>query len=158
MEAVISTFKQMLTRIIEKNVSPDVYDWLVGKVAQLTDKNNACELNFTFSAIHRKTGKNQVTLEERDIKNLETLLPGFRIQNWTIDRVARVWVLMQLESLDKEIYLTRIENLFAQAEMNELVVLYSSLPVLAYPEAWAWRCAEGVRSNIGNCAGSYYVF
>ena len=33
--------------------------------------------------------------------------------------------------------------------MSELVALYSSLPVLAYPETWVKRCAEGIRSNIG---------
>ena len=49
----------------------------------------------------------------------------------------------------REAYINRIENLFPQAEMNELVALYSSLPVLAYPEAWKLRCAEGIRSNIG---------
>ena len=34
--------------------------------------------------------------------------------------------------------------------MNELVALYSALPVLAYPEIWKMRCAEGIRSNIGH--------
>ena len=33
--------------------------------------------------------------------------------------------------------------------MNELVALYSALPLLAYPEAWVHRCTEGIRSNIG---------
>jgi hypothetical protein len=56
---------------------------------------------------------------------------------------------MQLDSTDKEAYINRIENLFPQAEMNELVALYSALPVLIYPEAWKFRCAEGIRSNIG---------
>ena len=34
--------------------------------------------------------------------------------------------------------------------MNELVALYSSLPLLAYPESWKFRCTEGIRSNIGS--------
>jgi hypothetical protein len=34
--------------------------------------------------------------------------------------------------------------------MNELVALYSSLPLLAYPESWRFRCTEGIRSNIGS--------
>jgi hypothetical protein len=150
MEAETSTsVKQMLGISIEKNVSPEIYSWLLDKAAQSADKNSGYQLNLTFTAIPRKTGKKEVALDESEIKSLEALLPGFTIQNWTIDRVARVWLLMQLESLDKETYLSRIENLFPQADMNELVALYSSLPVLAYPETWAWRCAEGVRSNIG---------
>jgi len=149
MEEINLSLKKMLAKIIEKNVSPEIYNWLVGKAAQSTDKNSSYQLNITFTAIPRKTGKKEVVLNSNEIKTLESVLPGFTIQNWTIDRVARVWLLMQLESLEKEIYVTRIENLFPQAEMNELVALYSSLPVLAYPEEWTWRCAEGVRSNIG---------
>ncbi len=143
------TVEQILSKIIKKNVSPETYTWLIDKAGQSTDTDNSYQLNLAFTAIPRKTGKNEVALEETEIKSLEMLLPGLTIQNWTIDRVARVWLLMQLESLDKEMYLSRIENLFPQAEMNELVALYSSLPFLAYPDAWTWRCAEGIRSNIG---------
>ena len=39
---------------------------------------------------------------------------------------------------------------FLAAEMNELVALYSALPLLAYPERWSKRCADGIRSNIGD--------
>jgi hypothetical protein len=56
---------------------------------------------------------------------------------------------MQVNTEPKEKYISVIENLFLNAEMSELVALYSSLPVLAYAEAWKKRCAEGIRSNIG---------
>jgi hypothetical protein len=88
-------------------------------------------------------------LEESDMNQINKLIPGFSFQHWTIDRLSRVWLLMQLVSDDKANYISRIENLFLQAEMNEQVALYSSLPLLAYPESWKLRCAEGIRSNIG---------
>jgi hypothetical protein len=56
---------------------------------------------------------------------------------------------MQPDPADKNAYIKKIENLFSAAEMNEGVALYSALPVLAYPEEWRRRCAEGIRSNIG---------
>jgi hypothetical protein len=59
-------------------------------------------------------------------------------------------LLLQLNAGDKEHYVQSIENLFRAAEVNELVALYSALPVLAYPERWTKRCAEGIRSNIGD--------
>jgi hypothetical protein len=34
--------------------------------------------------------------------------------------------------------------------MSEQVALYSALPVLAFPELWRGRCAEGIRSNIAD--------
>lgn len=144
-----TSVKELLATIIEGNVSRDTYLWLLDKAALSSDKNSSFQLNLTFTSIPRKTGKNEVVLQESDIKKLQALLPGFSIQGWSIDRVARVWLLMQLETLNKENYIPRIENLFLQAEMNELVALYSSLSLLDYPEDWKWRCAEGIRSNIG---------
>jgi hypothetical protein len=146
--------KELLRTIIEGNVSRDTYLWLLDKAALSSGKNSSFQLNLTFTSIPRKTGKKEVVLQESDIKKLQALLPGFSIQGWSIDRVARVWLLMQLESPDKENYIARIENLFLHAEMNELVALYSSLPLLDYPETWKWRCAEGIRSNIGTALES----
>jgi hypothetical protein len=61
-----------------------------------------------------------------------------------------VWLIMHLDVSDQDRYYRTIENLFLAAEMNELVALYSALPVLAYPELWRARCSEGIRSNIGD--------
>jgi hypothetical protein len=61
-----------------------------------------------------------------------------------------LWLLLHINASDKGKYIHTIENLFLAAEMHEQVALYSSLPVLAYPEDWRKRCAEGIRSNIGD--------
>jgi hypothetical protein len=42
--------------------------------------------------------------------------------------------------------------------VNELVALYSSLPLLAWPEQWTKRCAEGIRSNIGDVLESIMYY
>ena len=144
-----SSLNELLTAIIKKNLGEESFTWLTDKAAQSADKNNNYQLNLTFTSIPRRTEKNEVVLEEGEKEKLNTLLPGFSIEGWTIDRLCRLWLLMQLNSDDKESYIKRIENLFPNAEMNELVALYSSLPILAYPEAWKLRCAEGIRSNIG---------
>jgi hypothetical protein len=57
---------------------------------------------------------------------------------------------MQINPFPKEHYVQTIDNLFKDAEMHELVALYSALPYLAYPESWISRCEEGIRSNLGN--------
>lgn len=145
----ITAIKEIFTKIIERNVSEEASAWLHAKANQSADANNNYQLNLSFTAIPRKTGKKEIVLEETDTNQINKLIPGFSIQHWTIDRLSRVWLLMQLESDEKENYISRIENLFLQAEMNEQVALYSSLLLLAYPESWKLRCAEGIRSNIG---------
>ena len=144
-----TAINELFTTIIEKNVNPDVYKWLCDKAIQAFDTNNNYQLNIGFTAIPRKTGKKEVVIEESEANKIADLLPGFSISQWTVDRLSRVWLLMQLKTENKEKYISQIENLFLQAEMNELVALYSSLPFLTYPESWQLRCAEGIRSNIG---------
>ena len=134
----------LLTRIIERNVNGETYAWLLNKAADLNGKNNKDQLTIIFTSIPRKTGKKEIVIEETEAKEINAILPGFRIDRWTIDRLSRDWLLIQLEK-----YISQIESLFPQAEMNELVALYSSLPLLSYPDAWKLRCAEGIRSNIG---------
>ena len=97
-----------------------------------------------------KTGKAavQVTGEERN--RLQALYAGFSISNWSVDRLCRVWLLLHADPSDEEKYFHSIDNLFLAAEMNELVALYSALPLLAYPQRWRRRCADGIRSNIGD--------
>jgi hypothetical protein len=141
-----TAIKELFTTIVEKNVNPDTYKWLCDKAIQASD---TYQLNIGFTAIPRKTGKNEVAIEESEATRIANVLPGFSINQWTIDRLSRVWLLIQLKAENKENYISKIENLFLQAEMNELVALYSSLPFLTYPESWQLRCAEGIRSNIG---------
>ncbi|MEZ4901297.1 MAG: EboA domain-containing protein [Spirosomataceae bacterium] len=80
---------------------------------------------------------------------MNEILPGFSVEQWSFVRLARVWLLDCLDDADKEAYLRHIETLFDTAEMNELVALYSALPLLAYPEQWLFRATDAVRSNMG---------
>lgn len=153
-----TVIKDLFTKIVEKNLPAEAYKWLREKAKQSAAPDGNYQLNLTFTAIPRKTGKEGLSIKKEDNDKLASLLPGFSLAHWTIDRLSRVWLLMQLESEDKEKYINRIENLFLQAEMNELVALYSSLPVFHYPEAWQWRCAEGIRSNIGTVLEAIMYF
>jgi predicted DNA-binding protein (MmcQ/YjbR family) len=135
--------KEVLTGIIKKNTSAEVFDWLKEKSTA-----TAASFNTAFVILPRKTGKKIIKLTEEEKQTAQ--LEGLYINNWTIDRLSRVWLLMHLDSSDKEKYFSNIENLFFTGEMNELIALYSSLPVLCYPELWKKRCAEGIRNNIAD--------
>nr|WP_255670485.1 EboA domain-containing protein [Mucilaginibacter sp. UR6-11] len=98
----------------------------------------------------RKTGKAVVNVTAGQSGQLDAIIPGFTVDGWTIDRLGRAYLLLNLDTADKDAYFRVIENLFLAAEMGELVALYSALPLLAYPEIWVKRCSEGIRSNIGS--------
>jgi hypothetical protein len=136
--------KDLLGEIISLHTSPEGFEWLKEKA------HSAAQFHTSFITAPRKTGRKIIELAEGQQKNIESARNGFNIQGWTVDRLARVWLLLSLDASDKEKYITAIEKLFPAAEINELVALYSALPVLEYPESWTARCAEGIRNNIGD--------
>ena len=138
--------KNILAGIIRENVSPDAWSWLENVISETPGRQKIA----AFVSMPRKTGHHLVHFTKEQEKELNSTRPNFSIHNWTIDRLCRVWLLLHFDPANKETYIDTIENLFLAAEMNELVALYSSLPLLHYPESWKNRCAEGIRSNIGS--------
>ncbi|ADB36222.1 EboA domain-containing protein [Spirosoma linguale] len=103
-----------------------------------------------FTALPRFVGKQPVVVPADIQFALQRVRPGFTVQDWTLDRLARVWWLLQLPADDQTTYVKTISELFKAGELNELVALYSALPVLAYPEAWKFQATEGIRNNIAD--------
>lgn len=148
MEGNMKTLEKIFRDIIITNTNPETWTWIQEKAKQ-AESGKARDLNLAFAAIPRKTGKQVLTLTAEHQNALSQIVRQHGMKSWTIDRLVRVWSLMQYDSSDRERYKQNIEQLFKAAEMNELVALYSSLPYLAFPEEWRMRCAEGIRSNIG---------
>ncbi|WP_266367617.1 EboA domain-containing protein [Tellurirhabdus rosea] len=102
-----------------------------------------------FAALPRFTGKRVIETSPQSRHFLHGLRPGFSVEGWTLDRLARVWWLLHLSAEDRDEVVSTVETLIKSAEMNELVAIYSALPVLPFPDAWRFQATEAVRSNIG---------
>lgn len=135
--------------VLKRNLSLESTEWLLNKTALITEEEKSVQLHLCFAHLPRFASKNTFELLEEEALNINDLLPGFTIQNWTLDKLSRVWLLMQLPSGNKDVYLKKINSLFATAEMNEQIALYTALPLYQYPNEWISRCEEGIRSNIG---------
>lgn len=136
-------------KIIQQNLELDAWSWLDNKVELIKNEEKTLQLNLSFSQLPRKLGKENIVVQSEDVADLKQLLPGFSLEAWTIDRLCRVWLLMQLPDQNKEQYLKKVNTLFIASEMNELIALYSALPFLSHTEEWVGKCEEGIRSNIG---------
>ncbi len=137
----------LMSEILRQNVSGETWKWLE---VQVGSANNRIQFNTAFAIVPRKSGRATIKLTEGQHHQLQYLRPNVYVKHWTIDRLCRVWLLMHIDAADEKHYVQTIENFFLAAEMTELVALYSSLPLLAYPELWRTRCVEGIRSNIGD--------
>jgi len=145
-----NSLKSKLTGCIARHTAAETWNWLEEKGLQTSRNGNVQNFMVAFAAIPRKTGRQPVSLSDTEVTEIQQDSPHLVIRHWTIDRLCRVWLLMHLDPTDQDTYVSTIENLFPTAEMSEQVALYSALPVLAYPDLWRRRCAEGIRSNIGD--------
>ena len=139
-----------LAACISGRVPADAWKWLNDKAVLIGSGHDKQQFMIAFAATTRKMGKQPLLLSEGEYRQIQTIRPGFVVQHWAMDRLCRVWLILHLDTTDREKYVQTIESLFPTAEMTELVALYSALPVLAYPEQWRARCAEGIRSNIAD--------
>lgn len=135
-----------LDAIIQQHVDAPVWSWL----EQNRTQGNNAKWNTTFALVPLRVGKGIIKINKEQQEDINAVRPGFMVEGWSTDRLCRVWLLLQLDASKQDEYTSRIESLFLVAEMNELVALYSALPLLAYPQHWRKRCAEGIRSNIGD--------
>jgi hypothetical protein len=137
--------KALITEVSRSNLSPDTWIWL----SENLSSEDSRQINTAFAVMPRKTGKSVIQISQDLLSKIDHVKPGFTVENWTADKLGRLCLLLHLNPADQEKHIKTIENLFLAAEVSELVALYSSLPVLAWPERWKLRCAEGIRSNIG---------
>jgi hypothetical protein len=137
--------RALIIEVTRSNVNDEAWTWLSDKLISLDTK----AINSAFAMMPRKTGKLPIIITTEQEAEIETLKPGFSLEGWNADKLARTCLILHIDSSDKGKYFNTIDNLFLAAEIQELVALYSSLSLFAWPKEWKMRCAEGIRSNIG---------
>lgn len=147
--ATSTTFVLFIMSLIKKHSDTDRFLWLQQKAEIIHTSNNLVQIQLCFAAIPRKMEKTTVHLTGEDQDEISHLLPGLFIEGWSLHRLCRLYILIQIDATEKEQYCKLIEGLFVNAEMNERADLYAALPVFSFPEYWIKYCAEGIRSNIG---------
>lgn len=122
--------------------------WLQGRLNELRSGESDHILYLTFSAVPRYLGKQPFEPSPGELATADRLRPGFSPHTWTMDRAARIWLLLESEAAYATGFEKRLRMLFDHADMGELVALYSSLPLLPGGERFTGQAVEGVRTNM----------
>jgi hypothetical protein len=141
---MLTKINSLLWEILTAQIAPSEAKWL--------EENGVAEpleLMTAFVATPRFLAKRTVKPTVQQTLELNEIMPGYSVEDWGIVRLSRVWLLSCLDTANKEEYCRHLETLFDTAEMNEMVALYSALPLLEYPEKWLFRATDAVRSNMG---------
>jgi len=137
-----------LYNLISRQADEKAKIWLDQKTTQLSTQFSKQAFYLTFTSASRFLGKNSLNITSNDLIEAQQLSAGFCPENWTVDRAARVLFILYLPSESAESHVEILSKLFQTAEINELVALYSSLPLLPFPEKYTKQCEEGIRTNI----------
>ncbi|MGF1672952.1 MAG: EboA family metabolite traffic protein [Rivularia sp. (in: cyanobacteria)] len=140
--------EDLLYRWVSRLVNTDAVNWLNEK-RQLIKDGAATRVFFTaFSAVPRYTSKKDIQPTVEELESASNACKNWFPANWTVDQAARTLLVLSLPFKDVEQYLLTLDQVFAAADVGELVALYQALALLPYPEQLRDRAAEGIRSNM----------
>ncbi|NJM18056.1 MAG: EboA family metabolite traffic protein [Richelia sp. RM2_1_2] len=140
--------EDLLYRWVSRLVSTEAVNWLDEK-RQFIKDGAATRVFFTaFSAVPRYTGKKDIQPTVEELESATNTCKNWFPANWTVDQAARTLLVLSLPLKDADKYLLTLDQVFAAADVGELVALYQALPLLAHPEQLCYRAAEGIRSNM----------
>jgi hypothetical protein len=140
--------KKWLSTLLYRQLPEEKFSWLENKQTALDKTFSEKNFYLSFSLVSRHIGKAALKMTTSDYKDAAALRAGFYPVNMTMDQAARILLLLRIPSDDFTRYNNVLDNLFATAEINELVALHSALPLLPHPQSLIPRCTEGIRTNM----------
>ena len=124
------TAEDLLYRWVSRQVNTESLNWLDKKRKQIGD-DAAPFLFFTaFSAVPRYTNKKEIQPTVAELELASNVCNNWYPAHWTIDQAARTLLVLSLPSDDADKYLRILNQVFAAADVRELVALYQALPML----------------------------
>ena len=145
--SLTSRLTELLHSWIASRVDTAALAWLDDRAAAIATGDKKV-LFLGFGMVPRKVGKADVTLSDAELAQAETARPGWNPCGWSLDQLARTFLVLSFPSEDASLYVQTLDQLFQAGEVGELVSLYQALPLLSNPASHVLRTAEGIRSNI----------
>jgi hypothetical protein len=132
---------------LRRQLPGDAADWLEAQAAAVGGAETDRALFLAISLVHRRIGKADLRLTSADIAAAETARPGWRPGGWSLDQAARIYLLLAARETPAR-FAERIEQLFATADVGELIAFYRGLPLYPEQPRYVQRAGEGLRTNM----------
>lgn len=139
-------FIKRTKEILALNVSTEEFLWLENII--LVSRENERVLQTAFMAMPKYIRQTPVVLNAK-VNNYFLNTFNFSPDGWSLDKFARLYIVLHFNTESEKNYMCRINELFATAEAHELATLNSFIPLLPFPQNWLLQAKEAVRSNTG---------
>jgi hypothetical protein len=132
---------------LRRQLPGDAADWLEAQASTVGGAETDRALFLAISLVHRRIGKADLALSAADAAAAEAARQGWRPAGWSLDQAARVFLLLASGGSPAR-FAERLEQLFATADVGELIAFYRGLPLYPEQPRYVERAAEGVRTNM----------
>jgi len=144
--------QQQLVAFINQTLQASLPDrsgaeWITNKLQQVAHEGTAQQFVMAFSMAPRKVPTHALALSTHANTQFNQWYPGFDASKWTYDQLCRVALMAHLPPTTNQPIL---DQLFGMADLREQVSLYSGLYLLPNANTFAYRAAEGVRTNMAD--------
>jgi hypothetical protein len=137
----------LMTAWLQAQLPPDAQSWLADQRARLEAGAGAREFNLAVSLVPRRLGKADLVLDAAALAAAEAARPGWDPRGWSLDQAGRLVLLLAGGGQGQE-FADRLRQLFATADIAEMIAFYRGLPLYPDPERHEARAREGVRSGM----------
>ena len=142
-----STPVVVLRQWLLRRLGPAAGLWLDESLASLGGGGSDRDLYRCVSLVSRKLGKAALELDAAELAAACVARPDWDPSSWTVDQAARILLLL-VTGPEGGRFASRLDQLCATADIDELVAFYRGLPLYPEPSRHRARAAEGVRSNM----------
>lgn len=137
----------LMTEWLRAQLPPEALSWLLDQRARLEAGASVREFNMAISLVPRRLGKADLALDAAALREAEATRPGWDPRDWSVDQAGRL-VLVLAGGGGGQAFADRLRQLFATADIVEMIAFYRGLPLYPDPELHLMRAREGVRSGM----------
>lgn len=132
---------------LRAQLPPDAWSWLAEQRERLEGGAGARDFNMAISLVPRRLGKADLVLDSAALAAAGAARPGWDPRGWSVDQAGRL-VLLLAGGGTGPAFAERLKQLFATADIAEMIAFYRGLPLYPDPELHLMRAREGVRSGM----------
>ncbi|WP_299554040.1 EboA domain-containing protein [Seonamhaeicola sp.] len=145
---MISNQKQeAFIALAESKLTPKELSWVQSKMNIVSDLDTSHKFKVFFSLASRFVSTEIPSWSAEELTALEDIYPGFGKSAWSRQDLARVLLML---SLDTSVNQNILIEFFEIAEMREQIALYKGLYLLGNASHFNPQVAEGIRTNMAN--------
>ncbi len=142
-------YTTFLKNLIERQLNESGKRWFQEQNQKIEEnKFDNLEFDISFGLASRKVGKEDLNLTKSDLNFSDKLRKGFNPCKWSIDIALRVYLLLRYIDGNEENFISKFKQLYKFADGQELMALFSGLPLFQHSEELTNIVTNALRTNV----------